>query len=102
MNQPQHNAERAKRRPAYEVRQLLNRFQWLHQGIGVLGGFTFFIGSIFFLYDEPVRMIGTWLFIIGSAGMLIGNLGSVVVKYRIDGSDDHRPALSEECSEPIG
>lgn len=62
-------------------RKLVTAFQWLHQGIGVLGGATFFVGSILFLYDGAVQRAGIWLFILGSAGMLIGNIGSVIVKY---------------------
>ncbi len=62
-------------------RKLVTAFQWLHQGIGVLGGVTFFVGSIFFLYDGTVQRAGVWLFIIGSAGMLIGNVGSAIVSY---------------------
>lgn len=88
--------------PPHRVRQLLNRFQWVHQTIGVFGGFTFFVGSIFFLDAGPWRTVGTWLFIIGSAGMLVGNLGSVFVKYRIENSDHQRPTLSERHPQPIG
>lgn len=62
-------------------RRLVTDFQWIHQGIGVLGGVTFFVGSIFFLYDGVVQLVGVWLFIIGSAGMMIGNVGSALVKY---------------------
>lgn len=62
-------------------RRLAADFQWVHQGIGLLGGLTFFVGSIFFLWKDPLQLVGVWLFIIGSAGMLVGNLGSFVVKY---------------------
>lgn len=62
-------------------RRLVTDFQWVHQGIGVLGGVTFFVGSIFFLYDGTVQTVGVWLFIVGSAGMMIGNIGSALVKY---------------------
>ncbi|HET7329092.1 MAG TPA: YrhK family protein [Nocardioidaceae bacterium] len=61
-------------------RQLINDFQWVHQGIGILGGVTFFVGSIFFLW-ESTKVYGVWLFIVGSFGMLVGNLGSFLVKY---------------------
>lgn len=30
-------------------RRWAHDFAWFHQGIGVLGGLTFFVGSIFFL-----------------------------------------------------
>lgn len=62
-------------------RRLAADFQWLHQGIGIFGGLTFFVGSIFFLWKDPIQIIGVWLFIFGSFGMLIGNVGSFIVKY---------------------
>lgn len=58
---------------------LLRDYQWIHLGLGVLGNTTFVVGSVFFLFDS-LKNAGTWLFIIGSAGMLVGSLGSVVVK----------------------
>jgi hypothetical protein len=82
-------------------RQVMYNLQWIHQGIGVLGGLTFFIGSIFFLYHPPVRTAGTWLFIIGSFGMFIGNLGSVMVRYHIQKSGRQRP-VADGYIEPIG
>jgi hypothetical protein len=92
----------AARLSARRLRNLVSRFQWFHQGIGVIGGLTFFVGSILFLYDETWKRAGTWLFIIGSFGMLIGNLGSVLVRYRVDRSD-HRESLSDrKPTEPIG
>ncbi|HET7315572.1 YrhK family protein [Salinisphaera sp.] len=62
-------------------RRLATDFEWVHQGIGLLGGLTFFVGSIFFLYQDPLQIVGVWLFILGSFGMLVGNLGSFLVKY---------------------
>ncbi|MHA6783317.1 YrhK family protein [Pseudonocardia saturnea] len=56
-------------------------FRWLHQGIGVLGGATFFVGSVLFLYDGLLQLAAVWLFIVGSAGMLIGNVGSALITY---------------------
>jgi type 1 glutamine amidotransferase len=82
-------------------RRVVYRLQWVHQGIGVLGGLTFLIGSIFFLYEDPWRKVGTWLFIIGSAGMFIGNLGSVIVRYEIQKSGRRRP-VARGYVEPIG
>lgn len=80
----------------------MNRFQWFHQTIGVLGGLTFFVGSIFFLYDDVWKKAGTWLFIIGSFGMLIGNIGSVIVRYRVDRSADQAAISDRTPTEPIG
>lgn len=62
-------------------RRIAADFQWIHQSIGLLGGLTFFVGSICFLFKDPIRLVGVWLFIIGSAGMLVGNLGAFLVKY---------------------
>lgn len=53
-----------------------NDFGWIHQGLGVAGALSFFVGSILFLWKDPLQLIGVWLFIIGSFGMLIGNVGT--------------------------
>jgi hypothetical protein len=85
-----------------QFQHLAQRFRSLHQGIGVLGGLTFFVGSIFFLYAGTVLKAGVWLFIVGSAGMLIGNLGSVILNYQIDKSENHKLLSPPERIEPIG
>jgi len=61
------------------VREFIRNFQWIHIGLGLLGNFAFFIGSICFLW-ETLKIVGIWLFIVGSLGMLIGSIGSAIVK----------------------
>ncbi|GAA3223640.1 hypothetical protein GCM10017691_10790 [Pseudonocardia petroleophila] len=39
------------------------------------------MGSILFLYDGLLQLTAVWLFIVGSAGMLIGNVGSALIAY---------------------
>lgn len=56
----------------------LNEFPWLHMGLGILGNTAFLVGSVFFLY-ESLKTAGIWLFVVGSAGMLIGALGQLLV-----------------------
>lgn len=56
----------------------VREYEWIHWGLGLLGNLTFFVGSILFLSDDT-ESIGVWLFIIGSAGMLIGSLGRYIV-----------------------
>ncbi|MDN5850181.1 MAG: YrhK family protein [Nitrococcus sp.] len=63
-------------------RRLVNDFGWFHQGIGVLGGLLFFIGSILFLWKDPLQLIGIYLFIVGSFGMLVGNIGSFLIQLK--------------------
>lgn len=65
---------------AKRFRRLSRDFAWLHQGIGVLGSVSFFVGSVFFLWDGGIQLAGVWLFIVGSFGMLIGNVGSFLVQ----------------------
>ncbi|HEX5678265.1 MAG TPA: YrhK family protein [Alcanivorax sp.] len=38
------------------------------------------VGSVFFLW-ESLKPAGVWLFIIGSAGMLLGSIGAAIVSY---------------------
>lgn len=60
------------------IQEIVTEYQWIHTTLGLLGNLAFFVGSIFFLWDST-QTIGTWLFIIGSAGMLLGSLGDMLV-----------------------
>jgi hypothetical protein len=54
-------------------------YAWVHTSIGLLGNLCFVIGSLLFLQEK--QDLGTWFFIIGSAGMSIGSLGNAIVMY---------------------
>ncbi|MEQ3725681.1 YrhK family protein [Alcanivorax sp.] len=62
------------------TRALIHQYQWFHVTLGLIGNGTFVVGSVFFLWESWQRA-GTWLFIIGSVGMLIGSIGSAIVTY---------------------
>ena len=62
------------------TRALVHQYQWFHVTLGLIGNGTFVVGSVFFLWESWQRA-GTWLFIIGSVGMLIGSIGSAIVTY---------------------
>lgn len=68
------------------VQSLVREYEWFHTTVGILGNLTFFVGSIFFLFAD-LKTVGTWLFIIGSFGMLIGALGRALV----DHIEEHHP-----------
>jgi hypothetical protein len=73
----------------------LRRYEWVHVSLGLAGGLSFFIGSICFLSEET-QQVGVCMFIFGSFGMLIGNIGDVVVKQkqaRIE--DDTKPQAQD-------
>jgi hypothetical protein len=62
------------------VKVIVHDYGWIHLSIGVMGNAAFFIGSILFLPQlEPYKVIGVWLFIGGSLGMLIGAIGQFFV-----------------------
>jgi hypothetical protein len=60
------------------IQEFITEYQWIHTSLGIIGNLAFFVGSIFFLWDST-QLMGTWLFIIGSAGMLLGSLGAMFV-----------------------
>lgn len=62
------------------VRAFLHDYEWIHTGLGLIGNTCFFVGSIFFVWDS-MKAQGVWLFIWGSLGMLIGSIGSAIVRY---------------------
>jgi len=59
---------------------LLREYEWVHRGLGILGHFCFFVGSLFFLW-ESLKLAGIWLFIVGAGGMLIDRACSLIVRY---------------------
>jgi len=62
------------------IRILVQDYGWIHLSLGLIGNFSFFIGSVFFLPQfEQYRLAGVWLFVAGSFLMLIGSLGRLLV-----------------------
>jgi hypothetical protein len=68
------------------LRALVRHYEWVHLGIGILGNLTFLAGT--FLFLAKVEPLSLYLFIAGSAGMLIGNVGSAVVRLERSPSPD--------------
>lgn len=46
-------------------------FPWVHRTLGLVGNVCFVVGSVFYLFAF-LNLAGTWLFIVGSTGMLVG------------------------------
>lgn len=65
------------------VKLWLRDYKWIHTSIGLMGNFCFFVGSVFFLWNNT-EFPGVILFIIGSAGMLIGSLGDIFMNLELD------------------
>lgn len=55
-------------------------FSWIHIGLGLIGNFAFVVGSCLF-FSAATKNLALWLFVIGSSGMLLGSIGSALVKY---------------------
>lgn len=65
------------------LRTLVRDYEYVHITVGVLGNLQFFIGSILFLDQfQELRTLAVWLFIVGAGFMLIGSLGSAVLKLQ--------------------
>ncbi len=65
------------------LRTWLRHRSEIHTGLGLAGNVAFVIGSVFFLF-ESLKTAGVWLFIVGSAGMLIGSIGRAIVETETD------------------
>ncbi len=62
------------------IKVLVQDYSWIHLTLGLIGNLTFFIGSALFLPAlEEYKVLGVWLFIIGSFLMLIGSIGRFLV-----------------------
>ncbi|SDK11588.1 YrhK family protein [Microbulbifer yueqingensis] len=67
------------------IKTIVEDYGWVHLSLGLLGNVGFFVGSILFLPQlEPYKVIGVWLFIVGSFLMLIGSLGRALVELLED------------------
>lgn len=62
------------------IRKLIYDFPWFHRWVGAVGNTLFFIGSVFFLFEE-LLMPATWIFIIGSFGMMLDSFGEKLYRY---------------------
>ncbi len=65
---------------AARTRQFVKEFPYVHTGLGIIGNTSFFVGSIFFLW-ESTKLAGIWLFIVGAFGMMIGSMGEALRRY---------------------
>jgi hypothetical protein len=69
-----------KKPPAGWLHVFVRDYQWIHLGLGLIGNLAFVVGSVFFLWPST-KQPALWLFIVGSCGMLVGSIGSAIVKY---------------------
>lgn len=59
---------------------LVSDYEWIHIGLGLIGNVAFLVGSFLF-FSASTKQLALWLFVIGSSGMLIGSIGSALVRY---------------------
>ncbi len=61
------------------LREFALEYRHLHVGIGIFGNACFVVGSVlFFKRFEEWQTFAVWLFVLGSAGMLISAIGEAV------------------------
>ena len=74
------NIQPAMQQVGYQLARRANLQLKIHLTLGLLGNLTFFVGSALFLPAlEEYKVLGVWLFIIGSFLMLIGSIGRFLV-----------------------
>lgn len=62
------------------LKTIVHDYGWVHLSLGLIGNFSFFIGSVLFLPSlERYKTTGVWLFILGSLLMFVGSLGNFFV-----------------------
>jgi hypothetical protein len=62
------------------VQAFVDRFPRLHLHVAVAGNAVVPVGSVLFP-SSSTRSLGTWLFIVGQVGVLLGDLGQVFVRH---------------------
>ncbi|MFP3915436.1 MAG: YrhK family protein [Actinomycetota bacterium] len=67
------------------LREFVRNYEWIHTSLGLVGNTSFLVGSVFFLW-ESLKPAGTWLFIVGAFGMLVGSVGRAIVD--LDSSEE--------------
>lgn len=63
------------------LKTIVHDYGWVHISLGLIGNICFFVGSVLFLPAfSSWQTFGVWLFIVGSLLMLVGAMGSFLVK----------------------
>ena len=70
---------RAKREQARVLAALIRDYEWVHLSLGLFGNVCFFAGSVLFFLSK--QDLASWFFVFGAAGMLIGSIGSAMVRW---------------------
>lgn len=63
----------------HPLQRLVHDYEWVHIAVGIMGNLLFLVGSVLFLWDST-KLTGVWLFIIGAGFMLVGAIGSAIVR----------------------
>jgi membrane-bound ClpP family serine protease len=63
------------------LRDFFDEYQWIHLTLGLVGNTLFILGSVLFLFEGQLQVLGVWAFVVGSFLMLVGSLGEALVKY---------------------
>ena len=61
------------------LRTIVDDYDWIHTGVGLLGNLLFVLGSVLFLW-EATKQAGVWIFIAGSTCMFVGSAGDASIK----------------------
>lgn len=68
------------RRLPHFLHLLVCDYEWIHLCLGLIGNLAFVVGSFLF-FSASTKTVALWLFVVGSIGMLLGSVGSALVKY---------------------
>lgn len=65
------------------ISKLVHDFPWFHRWVGAAGNTAFFVGSAALLFGGSLVAsdVSTWLFILGSLGMMIDSFGEKLYRY---------------------
>ena len=79
--------------------RLARWYNWAHWSVSLAGNICFLTGSILFM-NPSTRSIGSWFFVIGASGMLVGRIGSTVIEMEYKKLEAERERVKKNLRGP--
>ena len=79
----------------WSLQAIVRKYTWVHLFLGILGTSLFVVGSALMLF-ESLKTYAVYCYLAASSGMLIGRIGSAIVEYEMRKQHSRHEATSEQ------